>query len=83
MRSTRRELGLSTMAAAALAKAEMPVPDDSLDPVRWTLQNYPSAPLRLTFRATNRAEAELWQQQLRAKITDLLGGFPARTPLKS
>jgi dienelactone hydrolase len=52
-----------------------------LDPVKWTRDRYQSAPLRLTFRATNRAEAEAWQRELRAKLIELLGGFPERTPL--
>jgi dienelactone hydrolase len=55
----------------------------ALDPVRWTRDRYRSAPLRLTFQATTKAEAEAWQQQLRAKITELLGGFPDRTPLQT
>ncbi len=54
-----------------------------LDPVEWTQQRYQSAPLRLTYRATNRADAELWQQALRAKVIELLGGFPERTPLQA
>jgi len=53
-----------------------------LDPVKWTQDRYRSAPLRLTFRATNRTDAELWQQQLRAKLIELLGGFPERTALR-
>jgi dienelactone hydrolase len=81
IRMTRRELGLSAVAAAALANAKLPVQEASLDPVRWTLDNYSAAPLRLTFKASNKIEAELWQQQLRAQITELLGGFPNRTPL--
>jgi dienelactone hydrolase len=86
-RLTRRELGITAAAAATLAKAqyksEVAVPEHALDPVQWTLQNYESAPLRLTFRATNRADAEIWQQQLRSKLTDLLGGFPSRIPLNA
>jgi hypothetical protein len=53
-----------------------------LDPVAWTMQRYGTAPLRMTFRATSRTDALLWQQQLRAKVTELLGGFPQeRAPL--
>jgi dienelactone hydrolase len=52
------------------------------DPVHWTLEQYKSAPLRLTFRAATKAEAESWQLQLRAKLTGLLGGFPDRTHLR-
>jgi len=58
-------------------------PDD-LDPVLFTRKLYESAPLRLTFRARNRKEVELWQKRLRAKLTELLGGFPTRhSPLNS
>jgi len=79
---TRRQLGLTATAAAALAKAEaVPVPE-GLDPVRWTLDTYQAAPLRLTFNASSKAEAEVWQQSLRVKLAELLGGFPSRTPLK-
>jgi dienelactone hydrolase len=30
----------------------------------------------MTFHATNKADAELWQRELRVKIVELLGGFP-------
>ncbi len=85
-RMTRRELGLGA-AAAAVAPAlqstsPMVAPDAGLDPVRWTIESYQEAPLRLTFQATNKADAEKWQQELRAKLTELLGGFPARTELR-
>jgi len=86
---TRRQLGIAAAAAATLSpstRANAPtvgVQDRTLDPVQWTLDTYASAPLQLTFKATNKADAEVWQQQLRTKLTDLLGGFPARTPLNS
>lgn len=51
------------------------------DPVLYTRKLYESAPLRMTFRAENRKQAEAWQKRLRAKITELLGGFPAREAL--
>lgn len=41
-----------------------------------------AAPLRMTFRAASRADAEQWQKDLRAKLTELLGGFPERMPLR-
>jgi len=66
----------------AAKTAEAP-PAAGLDPVAWTLQQYSEAPLRLTFRATNAAEFEAWQAALRAKLTELMGGFPARTPLQA
>jgi dienelactone hydrolase len=50
----------------------------AFDPVFYTRRLYESAPLRLTFRAQNRKQAEAWQRQLRAKLTELVGGFPAQ-----
>src|ERR1022692_81479 len=50
----------------------------SFDPVLYTRKLYESAPLRLTFRAQNRKQAEAWQKRLRAKLTELVGGFPAQ-----
>jgi dienelactone hydrolase len=53
-----------------------------MDPVAWTVQRYEAAPLRMTFRATDRADALPWQDRLRTKISELLGGFPQeRVPL--
>lgn len=55
----------------------------AFDPVLWSREKYKSAPLKLTFRAQNRRQAEAWQQRLRAKLVELLGGFPAeRVALK-
>ncbi len=65
----------------AAVQTESKIPE--LDPVAWTLNRYQSAQLQLTFRASTRAEAEQWQRQLRTKLTELLGGFPERTPLKA
>jgi dienelactone hydrolase len=83
---TRRELGLAAIAASAIAQGgaqnmsnEQAI--EGLDPVAWTLQQYANVPLRLTFRATNKQEAEAWQRELRAKLTELVGGFPERSPL--
>ena len=50
----------------------------AFDPVAYTLQLHDSAPLLLTFRAQNRNQATAWQKRLRAKITELVGGFPAK-----
>ncbi|MFL6415935.1 MAG: alpha/beta hydrolase family protein [Bryobacteraceae bacterium] len=90
---TRRRLGKTVALAGAavstssstLSGADITAkPEDpGLDPVQWTLDQYKSAPLRLTFRAETRGEAEVWQAQLRAKLTELLGGFPNRTPLNA
>ncbi|HEY7303412.1 MAG TPA: alpha/beta hydrolase family protein [Bryobacteraceae bacterium] len=54
-----------------------------LDPVAWTRERYETVPLRLTFRAKSRTEAEAWQRQLRTKLTELLGGFPEQTSLRA
>ncbi len=92
---TRRELGQAAAAAisagevvAAAPKVHRPQAQSEsevhkLDPVEWTLNRYRSAQLQLTFRAATRADAEVWQRQLRTKLTELLGGFPERTPLKA
>ena len=93
MKMTRRELGQATAAAVLASKAVVAAPEvhpagvrseskvQELDPIEWTLNRYRSAQLQLTFQAATRAEAEQWQRQLRAKLTELLGGFPERTPL--
>ena len=53
------------------------------DPVAYTRALYDSAPRRLRFQARTRGDAERWQQALRAKVTDLIGGFPSeRQPLR-
>ncbi|HEX4773837.1 MAG TPA: alpha/beta hydrolase family protein [Bryobacteraceae bacterium] len=91
-RLTRREFALTAAAVSvvpavsladekAMKSSNGDVSLQDLDPVRWTLERYQSAPLRLTFRATNKADAEAWQRELRAKLTELIGGFPERTPL--
>ena len=48
------------------------------DPVQWTMDRHDAAPLRLTFRATTRKQTEVWQRNLRAKVVELLGGFPSQ-----
>jgi dienelactone hydrolase len=50
----------------------------AFDPVAYTLQLHDAAPLRLTFRAKDRRQAEAWQKQLRPKIVELLGSFPRK-----
>ena len=47
------------------------------DPVFYGRKLHDAAPLRLRFRASERREAEKWQRELRAKLVELLGGFPA------
>lgn len=58
------------------------VKNGNFDPAHFITEQYKSAPLRLTFRAANKTGAEIWQRQLRAKLIELLGGFPERTPLR-
>src|SRR5687768_7054511 len=58
--------------------------DRRFDPVAYTRDLYAAAPRQLRFRARNRREAESWQNTLRSKLTELVGGFPAaRTPLRA
>jgi dienelactone hydrolase len=53
------------------------------DPVAFARDLYANAPRRLRFQARTRGQAESWQQSLRAKLIELLGGFPAtRAPLR-
>ena len=57
--------------------------DRRFDPVAYTRELYAAAPRRLRFQARTRGVAETWQQNLRAKLTELVGGFPTqRQPLR-
>ena len=95
---TRRQLGKLAASAALLQRSGKGAPKysgaldgsedrvelSSFDSVSYARKLYESAPLELTFRATNRKQAELWQRKLRAKVTELLGGFPSeRVPLRA
>lgn len=51
--------------------------DRRFDPVAFTRDLYARAPRRLRFQAQTRPQAEAWQRELRAKLTELVGGFPA------
>ena len=62
----------------ALDGFESKVDPAAFDPVAYTLQLHDAAPLRLTFRAKDRKQAEAWQKQLRPKIVELLGSFPRK-----
>ena len=87
---TRRQLGKLAAGAALLQKSpaaenhytgaldglESKIEPAAFDPVVFSRQLYESAPLKLTYQAQNRKQAEAWQKQLRAKITELVGGFP-------
>ncbi|HLH40697.1 MAG TPA: alpha/beta hydrolase family protein [Bryobacteraceae bacterium] len=98
IRITRRQLALAGAGAAAAAAQdanndrlvgaldgfENKIDPKLFDPVQWTLDRRDSAPLKLTFRARTRKEAVAWQKTLRAKIIQLVGGFPeARGELRS
>src|SRR5689334_13776988 len=88
---SRRQLAMAAIAGASIPKmnAEGPTSEvqdlgvPGLDPVAWAKERYRSAPLRMTFRAENKTEAEQWQRDLRVKLAELMGGFPAKTPLAS
>jgi len=68
----------------ALDGLEAEVDLKNFDPVAFTDQLHAAAPLRMTFSAKTRRQAEQWQQRLRVKVTELLGGFPEkRSPLEA
>ncbi len=50
------------------------------DPVAYARERYAAAPRRLRFAVTTRADAAAWQKNLRAKLIELLGDFPAARP---
>jgi dienelactone hydrolase len=92
----RRQFGLAAAAlssAAASPAAETPytgaldgftakVNPTAFDPVAWTMTRHASAPLALTYKPGNKRATEAWQKKLRAKVLDLIGGFPKeKTPL--
>lgn len=57
--------------------------DRRFDPVAFTHELYAAAPRRLRFQARTRGDAERWQQALRTKVIELVGGFPSeRRPLR-
>ncbi len=68
----------------ALDGFESKVQAADFDPVAYSRKLYESAPLRMTFRAQDRKQTEAWQKRLRAKVSELVGGFPAeRADLRS
>jgi dienelactone hydrolase len=59
------------------------VADRGFDPVKYIRDLYAKAPRQLRFQARTRADAERWQRALRAKLIELLGGFPSeQAPLR-
>ena len=70
--------------ASALDGVEDKVDISAFDPVAFTKKLHDSAPLRMTFRAGTRAAAAEWQKTLRAKVVELVGGFPGKpSPLRA
>ena len=53
---------------------------ERFDPVIYSRLRWDKAPLQMTFRANSKKEAEAWQKKFRAKVTELVGGFPERGP---
>jgi dienelactone hydrolase len=97
---TRRQLAVGALGAAALAQSARTATEstytgaldgfqekvelESFDSLSWTQKRYLEMPLKLTFRAANVRQAEQWQNRLREKVTELIGGFPAkRSPLNA
>lgn len=81
---SRRELGLTALAGAALSQAKAQPPEPTftvpLDPVAWTRFRYESMPLKMTFKADSKKQVEAWQKKLRAKVAELVGGMPSNAP---
>ena len=75
---TRRDLGKIAAGTGLLLQTRAAdvgaVDPRELDPVLFTHKLSDATPLRLTFQAKSRAEAEKWQKDLRAKLVELLGG---------
>ncbi len=64
----------------ALDGAEEKVDAKAFDPVLFSQKLYESAPLRLTFRAQTKKQAEAWQKKLHAKLVELIGPLPKSSP---
>lgn len=92
----RRRFGLaaaalSTAAAAPAAETtytgaldgfENKVALPAFDPVAYTMRRHAAAPLQLTYKPANKRATEAWQKKLRAKVEELIGGFPkTKSPL--
>ncbi len=80
--ATARALPLGAQAQASgyigpLTGITTGLDDRRFDPVAYTRDRYSAAPRRLRFQARTRAQAEEWQKTLRAKLTELVGGFPS------
>ena len=51
--------------------------DRQLDSLQFSLSSYESIRPSMSFSATNKAAARLWQKRVRSKLTELLGGLPS------
>jgi dienelactone hydrolase len=57
---------------------------EAFDSLSWTQKRYQEMPLKLTFKATDAQQAQEWQKALKAKLIELIGGFPPqRSPLNA
>jgi dienelactone hydrolase len=75
--------GAASNYAGPLTGVERGLDDRRFDPVLFARDLYAAAPRRLRFQARTQPDAEAWQRELRARLTELLGGFPAeRVPLR-
>jgi len=72
----RSEQGAAPAYTGPLDGFQNKVDMETFDPVVWSLKRYQSAPLRMSFKAATRRQAVQWQGRLRAKLIELLGGFP-------
>lgn len=62
----------------ALDGVENKVNLHEFDTLDYSRMRYEKAPLKMTFRATSRKDAEVWQKKFRVKLAELVGGFPDR-----
>ena len=78
LRSSRAQTPSQPEYHGALDGLESKIEPAEFDTLAYSRKRYESAPLRMTFRATTKKEAEAWQRKLRAKVVELVGGFPDR-----
>lgn len=53
--------------------------EQHLDTLTFSHALYDETPRQFAFQATTRGEAERWQEALRCKLTELVGGFPQQS----
>ena len=75
--SSRKGRAAPAKYTSALDGLDNKVDMSSFDPIAYTMKLHDAAPLKLTFNAASKKQAEAWQKQLRPKIVELMGGFPA------